>query len=655
MINGILKKLHDSVAVTNYVPAERILPLVQMQGDEVPAILVDLEGVRVNESKSTTSQVDDNDVAVVVVSESAKEAYQIASACREVLDGFGGESDGVQIGECRFVNWSTDEADGGRLFVLSSAYLVATLRDGATAIVSGTIDSGGGGGTTLVVRESDGSPSVEANRIIVPTDSMVVNGQEVTLNFAKSSEITALQLVDGVLSGSITAETTARTTADATLQTNIDNEATARTDADATLQNNIDNEASLRNTADNNLQSTIDNLTIEQVDNTGILEQLAEQLADLNGLGVSDFPNGLVGDFNQDGVVGSADLILFLGYFEDTLSSAERSARVSAYVGNTIGAIDPIRSINGETADRDGDVNLTTTEIGEGNKLFFTDARADARIAAALISDLADIPDGIGTAGQVLVVNDDRTGYEFATRLAPSALGGYVRTIGGELEPDSEGDITLTTEFVSEVSNLYFTNARADARIAAAVIGDLSDIPDAIGTTGQVLSVNADRTGYEFTNKTAAYVNPYELRTVRVGDAFLLGGASVQDFTGTTPTQIALNTGVAAVNANSTTSELNGITIDDGGVYRFSFSAEFTSTGQRATPQAFFYINNAKQLGTSHGYIRRSTGVDHNSLNLTRVFNLSDGDFVEVRVGDTSTANAAINCTFGVLDIEKLT
>ena len=180
MINGILKKLQDTPAVTAYVPANRILPLVQMQGDVVPAILVDLEGVRTNESKSATSRNDDNDVAVVVVSESAKQAYQIASACRDALDGFAGASDGVQIAECRFVNWATDEADGGRLFILSSAYAVATMRGGATALVSGTVPIATGG--SLTVQETNAADSATATTLEFPANSVTHAASKATIS-----------------------------------------------------------------------------------------------------------------------------------------------------------------------------------------------------------------------------------------------------------------------------------------------------------------------------------------------------------------------------------------------------------------------------------------------------------------------------------------
>lgn len=178
MINGILYKLQTTASVTAYVPAGRILPLVQFQGDTVPAILVDLEGTRTNESKSATSRVDDNDVAVVVISESAKEAYQIAAEVRDTIDGFAGESDGVQIAETRFINWATDQDDGGRLFILTSAYNVATYRDGATAIVQGTVPTG-----PITIKEVDGAPTVSASTLIVPNGSLSVSNNDATLTF----------------------------------------------------------------------------------------------------------------------------------------------------------------------------------------------------------------------------------------------------------------------------------------------------------------------------------------------------------------------------------------------------------------------------------------------------------------------------------------
>ena len=137
----------------------------------------------------------------------------------------------------------------------------------------------------------------------------------------------------------------------------------------------------------------------------------------------SDFANGIIGDFNQDGFVGSADLLILLSYWGDGFDATETSNRLSAsYNIATGGALDVVRTINSETPDREGDVNLSTGQIPEGSNLYYTDARVDLRIGQALISDLSDIPDGIGTAGQVLVVNSDRTAYEISACLVGSEM-----------------------------------------------------------------------------------------------------------------------------------------------------------------------------------------------------------------------------------------
>ena len=191
------------------------------------------------------------------------------------------------------------------------------------------------------------------------------------------------------------------------------------------------------------------------------------QLADDSGVTSSDFSNGLIGDFDQDGIVGSADLIVFLATFGTSLASdaTERAARLSAAFSNSDGTpYDFVRSINSITPDRDGDINLASADVTESVNLYFTNARADARIALATVDNLADTPAGIGTAGQVLAVNSGRTGYEFANQPTIPDLTDYVRFVNDEAPDD--GNVVLTTELVPENTNLYYTDARFDTRYA---------------------------------------------------------------------------------------------------------------------------------------------------------------------------------------------
>ena len=58
-----------------------------------------------------------------------------------------------------------------------------------------------------------------------------------------------------------------------------------------------------------------------------------------------------------------------------------------------------------------------------------------------------------------------------------------------------------TTANLTEGSNLYFTNARADARIAAASIADLSDVDTSSLADDSIMQYNSSTGKFEFTNE----------------------------------------------------------------------------------------------------------------------------------------------------------
>lgn len=107
-------------------------------------------------------------------------------------------------------------------------------------------------------------------------------------------------------------------------------------------------------------------------------------------------------------------------------------AELASGVGNSV------TSVNGET----GAVILDTGDIAENGNLYYTQARFDTAFVAKDTDDL-----GEGTTN--LYYTQTRFNNAFTTK---------------------------TTSDLSEGTNLYFTNSRADARIAAASINDLSDV-----------------------------------------------------------------------------------------------------------------------------------------------------------------------------------
>jgi len=124
---------------------------------------------------------------------------------------------------------------------------------------------------------------------------------------------------------------------------------------------------------------------------------------------------------------------------------AENLYSSGSFLGNVTGTI---------TGTVSSIANHDTGDLTEGSNLYYTNARADARIAAADTDDLSE-----GSTN--LYYTDARANSAFDTRLATK-----------DSDNLSEGS-----------SNLYFTTARANAVIAGASVGDLSDV-DISGVAG---------------------------------------------------------------------------------------------------------------------------------------------------------------------------
>jgi len=120
-----------------------------------------------------------------------------------------------------------------------------------------------------------------------------------------------------------------------------------------------------------------------------------------------------------------------------------------------------VNSVNGAS----GTVVLDTDNVNEGiglDRRYFTEARARASISIA--------------AGSSLL-------YDNATGVI--AFVDAVTAVAGKT-----GNVLLNTNDVTESTQLYYTNARADARIAAASIGALSDVTTAGVAAGRALVYN---------------------------------------------------------------------------------------------------------------------------------------------------------------------
>jgi hypothetical protein len=418
---AIYKLLKDSTAV-GAICADRIYPELAQQDIDTPFVVYTVTDTTPSGTKNATSKLDTARVELYCVSDDYEQGMNLGIAVRGALDRVSGDINGVQVQSIDFDTSDIQFDPDQRVYVLEQTYDVRIQRVG-TAVAYATLPS-----NVITIEEVDGTPSGSANKLVFTNGTVTINGNTATIESGGGG--VTVQEVDGAPSANAT-------------QLVVPNGTLSFDGTTATLD-----------------------FTLDTLDTTGILEQIAIQLATDNGVSSSEFPNGLIGDFDQDGYVGSADLLVFLSVFGSSLSGTELSNRISSAFSMADGdPFDAVRSLNNERPDRDGDLNITTSEIPEGTRLYFTDARADARIAAAQISDLSDTPAGIGTTGQVLAVNSGRTGFEFVNQPTIPDHSIYVQTVN-TIAPDQEGEVTLDTTDVAEGTNLYYTDARFDTRYA---------------------------------------------------------------------------------------------------------------------------------------------------------------------------------------------
>jgi hypothetical protein len=218
-------------------------------------------------------------------------------------------------------------------------------------------------------------------------------------------------------------------------------------------------------------------------------------------------------------------------YYTDTRSRSAISVSGDLAYNSTTGVISfsataaPVISVNSAT----GSVVLDTDDIAEGStNLYYTDARVQAKIDAVVDS----APAALDTLNELAAALGDDANFSgtVTTALAgklPLAGGTMTGTLVLDGAPTSNlhaatkayvdsavtgGTGTLTTDNISEGStNLYFTNARADARIPTTV------------------STFTNDSGYVTTNTTYTAGNGLSLS----GTEFLMSGSYTGSFTAT--------------------------------------------------------------------------------------------------------------------------
>jgi predicted RecA/RadA family phage recombinase len=286
-----------------------------------------------------------------------------------------------------------------------------------------------------------------------------------------------------------------------------------------------------------------------------------------------------------------------------TLSNTDALAEGSTNLYYTDARVDARIGSAGANLDLSG---KTTTDLAEGTNLYYTDARVDARIAGNTGSSL-DLSNKTTTdlaEGSNLYYTTTRANTDFDTRLA-----------------------TKTTANLTEGSNLYFTDERVDDRVANLLVAGTNitlSYDDAAGT----LTVNASSTGgYDLSSNTTTDLaegsNLYytdaraDARiTNALGGNVIIGGNLTVSGTTTTVDSNTVNIGDAMITLNAdetgTPSQNGGIEIERGTSTNVQIRFNETSDAWEFTNDGSTYI----ELGTSGTFTGNTDGVNEGTNNL---------------------------------------
>ena len=173
---------------------------------------------------------------------------------------------------------------------------------------------------------------------------------------------------------------------------------------------------------------------------------------------------------------------------------------------------------------------LSTTNVNEGTNLYYTDARADARAQLKITALIGGAPAALDTLNELAAAVADDASY---AATITTALAGKEPTItAGSTAQYWRGDKsfqTLNTSIVPEGTKLYYTNVRADARIAAANIGDLNNVNTSGVGANKALKYNSGTSAFEVTDYTIAALTDTTITSAASGDILRHNGSAWVD------------------------------------------------------------------------------------------------------------------------------
>ena len=354
---AIYKLLKDSSDV-GAICADRIYPELAQQDADLPFIVYTVTDTTPSATKNATSKLDTARVELYCISGDYEQAMDMGIAVRSALDRQSGTLSGVEVQSIDFDTSDVQFDPDQRVYVLEQTYDVRIQRTGTAQVVTQFP------GNTFTVQEVDGTPSGAVNKLVFSNGTVSIDGTTATVASGGGGTLTIQETGD----------------------TNSDTADTIEFP-----------EGSV--THDGNDKATISLLA-------GVITEYGANA----GLTDSMFPNGLFGDINQDGTVGTQDMLAVLGNFGATASPganqvARELERAQAQItdgnGSTFNhlrqkdAADVVTTIEGQGYDVEffEGVNIA---LGRGFKSQYgSDTVADATVRRTLYISATPFPSSL--------------------------------------------------------------------------------------------------------------------------------------------------------------------------------------------------------------------------------------------------------------------
>jgi len=258
---AIYKLLKDSADV-GAICADRIYPELAQQDVDTPFIVYTVTDTTPSGTKNATSKLDTARVELYCVSDDYETGMNLGIAVRGALDRVSGTVSNVEVQSIDFDTSDIQFDPDQRVYVLEQTYDVRIQRTGTAQVVSQFP------GNTFTVEEVDGTPTGAVNKLVFSNGTVTIVGNTATIQSGGGGTLIVRED-----DGGNSAET-------------------------SILEFPVESITHSAGTA------TLD-----------ALQMLASAIGDDQNVTGVYFANGLVGDFDQDGNVGSADLIIFLSWF----------------------------------------------------------------------------------------------------------------------------------------------------------------------------------------------------------------------------------------------------------------------------------------------------------------------------------------------------